>query len=204
MVIAVLGHEVYGEHYFKYKYDYKGKRTAIQSLYTSVLKWADRLSDESLLNGEGKRALDIGCAYGFVVEVLDRFGYVVVGIDVSEYAVSSGREVVDEEIFLAEASHLPFKVASFNLVTCFEVLEHLASPLSALIDVYNCLLPGGVFVATTPTTSLGAKLIGALTGEKSSTPPRSNIQMSGLRRYTNFNLLKSVQKPFSCCPFLPL
>lgn len=199
----VFRRETYGEHYFRCKYKYEGKQKAIERYYTSILKWADGLSDESLLDGEGKKALDIGCAYGFVVKLLDRFGYMAVGVDVSEYAISNGRKIVDEEIFLAEASHLPFKAESFNLVTCFEVLEHLTSPLSALVDVYNCLLPGGVFVATMPTTSLGAKLIGALTRENSSTHSSVKHQNEWIETLSQLKFTKICTDAFLLLPLPP-
>jgi 2-polyprenyl-3-methyl-5-hydroxy-6-metoxy-1,4-benzoquinol methylase len=201
--ILVFSYKIYGQDYFKYKYEYERKRDLIEHYYRKILKWADRVSDRSLLNGEGKSALDLGCAYGFVVELLDRLGYAAVGIDISQYAVQSGRNVVDEEFFLAEASHLPFRAESFNIITCFEVLEHLENPSAALIDIYNCLRLGGVFVATTPTTSLGAKLIGRVTKENCLTHPSVKHPEAWIEKLARLKFAKIFTETFLLLPIHP-
>lgn len=143
----------YGEWYFEKKYKYGKKRKAIQRHYFEVLSWAE---DEvgGILEGWGRRALDVGCAYGFVVELLSRLGYEAVGVDVSSYAARRGKGVVQ-----ADAEHLPFRGETFDLVTCFAVLEHLFDPGKALKEIYRVLKPGGVLVATTPNVNAAAAVV---------------------------------------------
>ena len=117
------------------------------------------MAKRDLLDGTGKSALDIGCAYGFVISLLVRSGYRAFGIDVSDYALREGKGLGIEDVVHADATHLPFKTASFDLVTGFEVLEHIYDPESALLAISKVTKPGGVFLMTTPTVTPFAQIM---------------------------------------------
>ena len=108
---------------------YTEKREVIRSLF---LNNADRIAEMfnfDVKNGHPKRALDIGCAYGYVISV-KRIRYETYGIDVSKYAIKKAKESLNNELILVVCDaqkSLPFKV-KFDLITCFEVLEHLKNP----------------------------------------------------------------------------
>ncbi|MEM2226101.1 MAG: class I SAM-dependent methyltransferase, partial [Candidatus Bathyarchaeia archaeon] len=109
--------------YFGYRHRLKG---AIQRHYLNILKWANRRSPWNVLEGNGKSALDIGCAYGFVVELLRKLGYDAKGIDLSRHAVRNHKGLMsDLDLIIGDAQELPFRRESFDLITCFETLEHL-------------------------------------------------------------------------------
>ena len=82
--------------------------------------------------------LDAGCGEGFVADVLRRRlpGLGLTGVDVSAAAVrraaarNPGAAFVTASIF-----RLPFADASFDVVGCFEVLEHQADPSPALREL---------------------------------------------------------------------
>jgi SAM-dependent methyltransferase len=50
---------------------------------------------------------------------------------------------------VADAHALPFPDASFELVLCTEVLEHLVNPPQAIAEMYRVLTPGGTLILTT-------------------------------------------------------
>jgi SAM-dependent methyltransferase len=69
----------------------------------------------------------------------------IVGMDVS---VSSHRNI--KELVEGSLYKLPFEDASFDLITCNMVIEHLENPENAFSEVARCLRPNGAFVANTP------------------------------------------------------
>jgi len=75
--------------------------------------------------------LDVGCGWGLLVAALRDQGVDAYGIDVSAYAVAQVR--ADCRAYVAEASVTrdalpPAWPARFDVVTCIEVLEHIAPP----------------------------------------------------------------------------
>lgn len=91
-------------------------------------------------DGHGKTALDVGCRDGYWSEKLKARGYDVTSIDIE---TSYGR-VVDAN------RRLPFGDASFDLIWCSEVIEHLRDPEFTLAEFKRVLRPGGQLLMTTP------------------------------------------------------
>jgi len=103
------------------------------------------------VQGQNRLALDIGCAYGYVVALLHYLGFNAVGLDVSQHALATASMRLKSCDFVRnDVSHgLPFRKL-FRLVTCFEVLEHLSSPRTVLQNIYDVLVEGGILFMSTP------------------------------------------------------
>lgn len=71
--------------------------------------------------------LDVGCAYGYLVEALHDLGVKAYGVDVSSYAISKVREDIRPYCFVANvAEGLPAELPSqFDCISAIEVIEHL-------------------------------------------------------------------------------
>lgn len=103
----------------------------------------------------GKRVLDIGCGGGILSESMARLGASVKGIDLSNnalgvadlHSIESGIDVAYEEISAeALAAREP---ASYDVVTCMEMLEHVPRPASIVHACAELVKPGGwVFFST--------------------------------------------------------
>lgn len=103
----------------------------------------------------GKRVLDVGCGGGILAESMYFKGAEVTGIDLGEKALSvaklhqleSGAKV-DYQLIAVEqlADENP---ASFDVVTCMEMLEHVPDPASIIAACAKLVKPGGsVFFST--------------------------------------------------------
>jgi SAM-dependent methyltransferase len=98
--------------------------------------------------------LDFGCGTGGMLSHLERFGDVS-AVDGDEQAVAFCDRRGRAEVQHLPAGHpLPFAEASFDLVTSFDVLEHIEDDLAALRDLARVLRPGGRLVVAVPAFAL--------------------------------------------------
>ena len=107
------------------------------------------------------RMLDIGCATGYVLEAAQALGWRAVGVDVSDYArdQAHARGLAAEATVADGIRHLG---GPPTVVTCFQVLEHLADPLTALTEVTAAATPTAVVaIETWDLGSWTARLFGA-------------------------------------------
>jgi SAM-dependent methyltransferase len=96
------------------------------------------------------RVLDFGCGTGAMLPHLERYG-TVSAVDGDERAVEfchrRGRAEVQH---LPPGEPLPFATASFDLVTSFDVLEHIEDDVAALRELGRVLRPGGTAALAVP------------------------------------------------------
>lgn len=102
----------------------------------------------------GRRLLEVGCGLGDDAAALARLvapGGSVVAIDGSRTMVEAARERHGEvpalSFDVADAAELPFDDASFDACRIDRVLQHIADPASAILEMVRVLRPGGVLVA---------------------------------------------------------
>jgi 2-polyprenyl-3-methyl-5-hydroxy-6-metoxy-1,4-benzoquinol methylase len=151
----------YEETYFKNR-KYQQKKQLVERHVLEVLKWAAKELRTDLLDGVNKRALDIGCALGFSTQVLSGLGYQSLGLDVSHWGIKNAKSKGRGDFLVGDAqTALPIAAGAFDLVTCFDVLEHLQNPEKALLNLFDACK--GVLVCTTPnrkTEPIIRKLLG--------------------------------------------
>lgn len=106
----------------------------------------------TVLRPDGGRLLDAGCGNGIFLELLlGRSGWEVVGVDASQEAVARCR---DKGIHAVQAVIEAFSDADrFDVVTLWELIEHVFDPLGVLRRCRELLRPGGVLVLTTRTSA---------------------------------------------------
>jgi 2-polyprenyl-6-hydroxyphenyl methylase/3-demethylubiquinone-9 3-methyltransferase len=114
------------------------------------LDWIDRHAALA-----GKKVLDVGCGGGLLSEAMAARGGTVTGIDLSEKALGvarlhlleSGRSVDYRYISAEELAAQ--EAASYDVVTCMEMLEHVPNPASTIASCAALAKPGGhVFFST--------------------------------------------------------
>lgn len=106
------------------------------------------------------RLLEIGCAYGFFLQVAARW-FEVVGVELSEYAAQEA-QARGFNIHVGDVLDARLPSNSFDAVVLFDTIEHVRQPRAVLEEVYRVLSPGGVVLITTGDIgSLHARLLGA-------------------------------------------
>ncbi len=111
---------------------------------------------ENLVPLHGKRVLDVGCGGGILADAMARKGADVLGIDLATkalkvaqlHALEAQTEGVQYQEISAETLALE-QPASFDVVTCMEMLEHVPDPSSIVKACATLVKPGGqVFFST--------------------------------------------------------
>jgi SAM-dependent methyltransferase len=88
------------------------------------------------------RILDVGCGTGANLLMLSKYGHAE-GVDISEDALAFCRERGLDEVRLGAGEKLPYEDGTFDLVTAFDVVEHMDDDLAGLREMRRVLRPGG-------------------------------------------------------------
>lgn len=114
----------------------------------------DWIAKQALLAGQ--QVLDVGCGGGILAEAMARQGAEVLGIDLATkslkvaqlHALESGLSNISYREVAVEALAAE-RPASFDVVTCMEMLEHVPDPASVVKACAELVKPGGwVFFST--------------------------------------------------------
>ncbi len=108
------------------------------------------------------RLLDVGCATGDFLFAMQQRGWQVQGVEPVIHAAALARQTFGLDVhtgLLEEAGYAPNQ---FDVVTLWDVLEHVADPLATLTETARILRPGGMLVFSLPNpASFEARLFGA-------------------------------------------
>ena len=159
-------HQIYNKEYFSneafngselpfYGYHkYLEEKVYIQATFNKRLKIINKFCRKG-------RLLDIGCAFGFFLELAGNNGWDVQGIEISEHAYNYAKNVLKLPVLNKTLEEAGFKKNSFDVVTLFDVIEHMPDPKSTLKGIRKILKPNGLLVVTTPDIgSITAKILG--------------------------------------------
>ena len=126
-----------------------------------------QLDEHSRAPLEGKSALDVGCGAGLLAEPLARLGANVTGIDASPEVIAVARE--HAKAMGLEIDYRPGDVreidARFDLITCMEVVEHVADPALFIGVLAKRLATNGLLILSTPNQTGWSRLMMITLGE---------------------------------------
>lgn len=98
----------------------------------------------------GLKILDVGCGTGGMLPMLARWGQVS-GFDPFTEAIEAAqRRAPEAKVWKGEVPEALPADHSYDLITAFDVLEHLDDPVGAIARIKDALAPRGLFVATVP------------------------------------------------------
>jgi 2-polyprenyl-3-methyl-5-hydroxy-6-metoxy-1,4-benzoquinol methylase len=122
--------------------DYDVDKEAMRSVFVNHIKKFERIL------GQKGKLFDVGAATGFFIKIAHDHGWKAEGIDISEYASqiarSRGINVVKGTIYDANSVEL------YDIITMWDVIEHVPDPLSHLLKANSLMRRGGLIAINTP------------------------------------------------------
>ena len=137
-------------------WDVQGPYRTLHQINPARLQFVERFVVLS-----GLRVLDVGCGGGILSEALAERGASVLGIDLAESALQAAeahRAGQAVEYRLGASRETAARGEVFDVVTCMEMLEHVADPAAVLRDIHALLKPGGWAFFSTINRTLKARL----------------------------------------------
>ncbi|MCW8348137.1 class I SAM-dependent methyltransferase [Vibrio sp. ZSDZ65] len=136
--------------------EYTGERyvpNVVKSMVITLEHWHRYIMASNFI--KGKKVLDVACGTGYGSNMLSRTADSVVGGDISRDNINYCNEIYDAENLtfqVEDIENLSFLDNSFDVVTCFETIEHVDEETQkrALSEIKRVLKPKGVLLITTP------------------------------------------------------
>jgi 2-polyprenyl-6-hydroxyphenyl methylase/3-demethylubiquinone-9 3-methyltransferase len=105
-------------------------------------------------SARGRTALDVGCGGGIMAEEVAALGFKVTGVDPSENSLATARRHAAESglditYVIAGGESVPYPDASFDLVYCCDVLEHVDEVSRVISEAARVLKPDGIYLYDT-------------------------------------------------------
>jgi len=102
-----------------------------------------------------RTACEVGFGEGYLLKILHKNGLKVVGIDISSYLVNKLRnrfdtDGLDIELIQGDISKIELEERKFDVLFCFDVLEHIPNMEKAIKNMKKLLSSGGLLVGTLP------------------------------------------------------
>ncbi len=166
---------------------YSQRRTIDASIMRKTRLNATR--SQLALIGERKNCaslLDVGCGEGFFLFNASRAGYDAKGIEISDDAAEYARSEFGLDVEAKPFEELRLPDSCFDVITLWQVLEHVPYPLVMLREAHRILKPGGLLALSTPNAKgVPARILGRRWW---------NIRMLHINQFTTRTLTAVLQR----------
>ena len=132
---------------FRYKYDKEYFTSPLYKQVSESQRNSLRLNTIRKLKNKGK-LLDIGCGEGELLDLARKY-YQTEGIDISDYAVHSAISK-GHKARTADISETKLPEQSYDIISAFNILEHLKRPHYSVENIFQALKNDGVLIGSVP------------------------------------------------------
>ena len=175
--------------------DYLGERAGYEQTFERRLVEIERLVPPS-------RILDVGCAFGFFLNVAEKRGWEAHGIDLSPVGCRYATEQLGLRATCCTLDQAGFPSGFFDVVIMNDTFEHLADPTYDLRQAWQVLRPGGfLFLVTQDSSRLIVRLLGRRWAQYK---PREHLYyfaartLRGILEKTGFHILRIEDEGLVC------
>ncbi len=126
-----------------------------------IVKNMSHVLDELVRVVSAGKLLDVGCAYGYFMELAKARGFDPYGIEPSAHAGSQAQKLLGKKkVQMGRLDETSFSSGSMDVVSLLDVFEHLGDPRAALKQINALLKPGGyTMIATGDSRSLLPRIL---------------------------------------------
>ena len=129
---------------------YRGYVNIFKQHHNTFLGIFQRRHRDLIRRVSGRRLLEIGCAYGFLLDFLRSKDWEVTGIEISPLSSAHSRDQLHLNVYTGTVESVNLPAESFDVVLLLDVLEHLHRPFDTLRCIRSLLAPGGILVVQCP------------------------------------------------------
>lgn len=116
---------------------------------TAPHRWRARKATITRYKQQGA-LLDLGCSSGSFLESLRGGPWKLYGVEMSAEAARAAEARSGAQVFTGSVLDTGFPAGNFDVITCFDVLEHLYEPRKVMTQVARWIKPGGIFYVLVP------------------------------------------------------
>lgn len=124
--------------------------------------WQEQMEKVFLVEGLAKikklapagRLLDVGCGYGYFLDLMRSAGWVVTGVEISKDAARFAEEKLTLDVRHGSLEDAALPSSSFDVVTLWYVLEHVREPHLLLREVWRVMKDGGLLIIRIPNRNI--------------------------------------------------
>ncbi|MFQ5513639.1 MAG: class I SAM-dependent methyltransferase [Myxococcota bacterium] len=149
---------LYSREYFEGKRatgypSYLAETELIADNFDVRLRWIERLAPPG-------RLLDVGAAYGLLLARAVQRGWDAMGVEIAADCAAEAQHIAGVPVVVGDFATVELP-SGFDVITMFDVIEHMRDPLVTLRRAATLLTPGGLLVVeTADAASLWARLLG--------------------------------------------
>lgn len=145
-----------GENFFGNMEQLTDKDYVVYNQYLDILQDVDKKAKSSSI-------VDVGTAFGLFTDAARKKGFVdVIGTEISAWAAARGKELFGVDIICGPLENCGLSDESKDIVTAFDVIEHVHNPTLLLCECHRILRPGGLLILATPNYRSLFHMIGKL------------------------------------------
>jgi 2-polyprenyl-3-methyl-5-hydroxy-6-metoxy-1,4-benzoquinol methylase len=115
----------------------------------SPMRWEFRRKAIAEIKQQGA-LLDLGCSSGAFLEYMRGESWKLFGVEMSARTAKVAEAKSGAQVFVGNILDATFAKETFDVITCFDVLEHLYEPKKVMARVAEWLKPGGIFYVLVP------------------------------------------------------
>lgn len=143
------------------QYDSADEEKEYLNHYTRLSKRAAKFIREIQRVKKSGKLLDIGCSYGIYLAAAQKAGFEVYGVEIAKRAIAYVRKKLGFPVFHGALEEARYDSHTFDVITAYDVIEHIPNITLFLSEVRRVLKKDGIFIVQCPNIeSVVAKLLG--------------------------------------------